>query len=205
MEKRLTSQQLQQIVGEVNRLANREQAELNRTEVQQILQELNLPPELLDEAMIQIQRREALAQQQKKNKVIAIAGVVALMIAGSLFFLFLQNKAQKIGQVSVSQHRITIVPDRGENLPAVNRGSEVVYRVTLNNATVGEKLDLSCNWLNPAGQVAHSNRYTTKSITTPVWNTQCSYQIPVSATTGSWQVRMLVGERLLQQAQFDVN
>jgi hypothetical protein len=38
MEQRLTTQQLNQIVGEVERLANRQQDELNRSEVEKILQ-----------------------------------------------------------------------------------------------------------------------------------------------------------------------
>ena len=42
MEQRLTTQQLNQIVGEVGRLANRQQEELDRSEVQKILQELNI-------------------------------------------------------------------------------------------------------------------------------------------------------------------
>ena len=95
MEQRLTTQQLELIVGEVGRLANRQQDELDRSEVQKILVELNLPPELLDEAMIQVQRKEALARQRKRNIGIAIASVTALVIVSGSGQIFLF----KIGRV----------------------------------------------------------------------------------------------------------
>jgi hypothetical protein len=205
MEQRLTTQQLDRIVGEVGRLANRQQDELDRSEVQKILEELNLPPELLDEAIIQVQRKEALARQQKRNLGIAIASVTALVILVAGTSLFFQNKATTISKINVSQDRITLVKDGGENLNPVTKGSELVYRVTLNDAPIGEKLNLTCNWLDSAGKIAHTNRYETKNITTPVWNTSCRYQMPLSAATGGWKVQILVGDRLLKQAPFEVN
>jgi hypothetical protein len=205
MEQRLTTQQLDSIVGEVGRLANRQQAELNRSQVLEILQELNLPPELLDEAMIQVQRKEALAKERKRNMGIAIASITALVMLVAGTSLFFHNKAATISKINVSQDRITLVQDGGENLNPVNKGSEIVYRVTLNDAPIGEKLNLTCNWLDPAGKIAHTNRYETKNITTSVWNTACRYQIPSGAATGAWKVQMLVGDRLLKQAPFMVN
>jgi hypothetical protein len=208
MEQRLTTQQLEQIVGEVGRLAHRQQAELDRTQVQEILQELNLPPELLDEAMIQVQRKEALAKERKRNKGIVIGGAIAivtvLVMVGAGNSFFLQNKATTISNLNVSQDRITFVQDGGENLNPVDKGSEIVYRVTLNDAPIGEKLNLTCNWFNTAGEIIHTNRYETKNITTSVWNTACRYQIPLDVPTGAWKVQILAGDRLLKQASFEV-
>ena len=205
MEQRLTTQQLEQIVGEVGRLANRQQDELDRSQVEKILQELSLPPELLDEAMIQVQRKEALARQQKRNLGIAIASVTALTILIVGTSLFFQNKAATVAKINVSQDRITLVQDGGENLNPVAKGSEIVYRVTLNDAPIGEKLSVTCNWLDAAGKIIHTNRYETKNITTPVWNTACRYQMPLNVPTGAWKVQILVGDRLLKQAPFEVN
>jgi hypothetical protein len=205
MEQRLTTQQLDRIVGEVGRLANRQQDELDRSEVQKILAELNLPPELLDEAIIQVQRKEALARQQKRNLGIAIASITALVMLVAGTNLFFQNKATTISKINVSQDRITLVQDGGENLNPVKKGSEIVYRVTLNDAPIGEKLNITCNWLDSAGKIARTNRYETKNITTPVWNTACRYQMPLNASTGAWKVQILVGDRLLKQAPFEVN
>ncbi len=204
MEQRLTTQQLEQIVGEVGRLAHRQQAELDRSQVQEILQELNLPPELLDDAMIQVQRKEALSRARKRNLGIAIAGVtvVAVILVGTN--LLLQNQAAKLTKIHVTQDRITLVQN-GENLTKVSKGVEIAYWVTLSEAPIDQKLNLTCNWLDPQGQVAHANRYDTKNITTPIWNTTCRYQIPTDAISGSWKVRILVGDRLLKQTSFEVD
>jgi hypothetical protein len=204
MEQRLTTQQLEQIVGEVGRLAHRKQAELDRSQVQEILQELNLPPELLDDAMIQVQRKEALSRARKRNLGIAIAGVtvVAVMLVGTN--LLFQNQAAKLTKIYVTQDRITLVQN-GENLTKVSKGVEITYRVTLSEAPIDQKLNLTCNWLDPQGQVSHANRYDTKNITTPIWNTTCRYQIPTDAMLGNWKVRILVGDRLLKQTSFEVD
>jgi hypothetical protein len=204
MEQRLTTQQLEQIVGEVGRLAHRKQAELDRSQVQEILQELNLPPELLDDAMIQVQRKEALSRVRKRNLGIAIAGVtvVAVMLVGTN--LLFQNQAAKLTKIYVTQDRITLVQN-GENLTKVSKGVEITYRVTLSEAPIDQKLNLTCNWLDPQGQVSHANRYDTKNITTPIWNTTCRYQIPTDAMLGNWKVRILVGDRLLKQTSFEVD
>ncbi len=205
MERRLTTQQLELIVGEVGRLANRQQEELDRSEVQKILEELNLPPELLDEATIQVQRKQALARQQQRYRQIAIASIAAVVVLAIGTSIFFQNRATSISKVTASQDRLTLVQDRGDSLQTVNRGTEIVYRVTLDNAPVGEKLSITCNWIDPTGKIDRTNRYETKQITTPTWNTQCRNLISANALTGKWQVELRVGDRVLQQAAFDVN
>jgi hypothetical protein len=203
MEQRLTTQQLEQIVGEVGRLAHRQQAELDRSQVQEILQELNLPPELLDEAMIQVQRKEALARARKRNLSIAIAGVTAVVVMFVGTNLLFQNQAAKLTKIYVTQDRITLVQN-DENLTKISKGSEIAYRVTLSEAPIDQKLNLTCKWLNPQGQIAHVNRYDTKNITTSIWNTTCRYQIPSSTNAGNWNVQILAGDRLLKQTSFEV-
>jgi hypothetical protein len=83
MEQRLTETQLQQVVAEVQQLSLRRDPELDATQVREILQELNLPPEFLEDAMIQLHRREALKVQQRRNR--WIGGGVAIAIALILF------------------------------------------------------------------------------------------------------------------------
>lgn len=68
MTQRLTQEQLSQIVTEVEGLQVRREAELDQQQIREILQELNLPPELLDEALIQLNRRQALEVQQRRNR-----------------------------------------------------------------------------------------------------------------------------------------
>lgn len=212
MEQRLTTQQLELIVGEVGRLANRQAEELDRAEVEKILVELNLPPELLDEAMIQVQRKEALVKQKQRNIGIAIASftvIAVMLLAGGASFFQLRNSP--VAKVTATADRITLVQN-DEDIQIAKPGSELAYRVTLSDAPIGEKLNLSCNWLNPNSQVVHTNQFETKNITTPVWNTQCRYKLPTSAPTGSWKVQIFARDlfsfrdapRTLEQAQFVV-
>ena len=206
MENRLTQTQLKQIVAEVERLSNLREAELSSEEVTQILQELSLPPELLNEALIQLQRREALAQQQRRNRWIvgglAAAAVGAIAITG----FYIQQNGQAIDRVSIQQNRITSVQDDGGNLTVISRqkNPEIFYRVTLKDAPIGKKLSLSCDWIDPGGQVVKQNRYQTREIDKPIWNTQCRYQIGNAAATGNWQVKMFLENRAIGSTSFQV-
>lgn len=206
MENRLTQTQLTQIVAEVQRLSNVREAELNSAEVTQILQELGLPPELLDEALIQLQRREALAQQQRRNR--WIAGGVAAVAVGAIAItgFFIQQNRQASDRVSIQQNRITAVQDDGGNLTVIPRKNnpEIFYRVTLKDAPLGKKLSLSCDWIDPSGQVVKQNRYQTREIDKSIWNTQCRYQIGTAAATGNWQVKMLIENRAIGSTSFEV-
>ncbi|MEG5137614.1 MULTISPECIES: DUF3859 domain-containing protein [unclassified Microcoleus] len=206
MENRLTQTQLTQIVAEVQRLSNVREAELNSAEVTQILQELGLPTELLDEALIQLQRREALAQQQRRNR--WIAGGLAAVAVGAIAItgFFIQQSRQAIDRISVQQNRITSVQDDGGNLTVVSRQNnpEIFYRVTLKDAPLGKKLSLSCDWIDPSGQVVKQNSYQTREIDKSIWNTQCRYKIGTAATPGKWQVKMFVENRAIGSTSFEV-
>ncbi|MGB3266625.1 MAG: DUF3859 domain-containing protein [Microcoleus sp.] len=206
MENQLSQTQLTQIVAEVERLSNLRQSQLDSAEVQQILQELNLPPELLNEALIQLQRREALAQQQRRNR--WIAGGLAAAAAGAIAItgFYIQQNRQAIARVSIQQNRITSVQDDGGNLTVISRQNnpEIFYRITLKDAPIGKKLSLSCDWIDPSGQIVKQNRYQTREIDKSIWNTQCRYQIGTAAATGNWQVKMLLENRAIGTKSFQV-
>jgi hypothetical protein len=206
MEQRLTQAQLEQVVAEVERLSQRQQAELDAQQVREILQELNLPPEFLEEAMVQLQRHEALAAQQQRNRWIfgSVIALIVLLLLGVT--LFTQNQQKITARVMAQRDRITLARDDGGNLSTVPRqvNGEVFYRVTLSDAPVGEKLSLSCNWIDPGGQIVHQNHYQTKDINTSVWNTFCRYNLGSDAPVGTWKVEAFLGDRLLSDATFDV-
>ncbi|MGK7877052.1 MAG: DUF3859 domain-containing protein [Xenococcaceae cyanobacterium] len=206
MEQRLTQAQLEQVVAEVQQLSQRQQAELDAEQVRDILRELNLPPEFLEEAMLQLRRREALAAQQRRNRWLlgSVVGSLALLVLGVT--LFSQNQQQTLALVTAQRARLTRAQDDGGNLSTVSRqaNGEVFYRVTLSNAPVGQKLSLSCNWIDPSRQIVHQNRYQTKEITTPVWNTFCRHTIGSAAPTGTWTVQAFLGDRLLSDTTFEV-
>lgn len=206
MREPITEKQLQKIVAEVEELANRRNEELDRDQVKDILQELNLPPELLDDAMIQLQRREALVQENRRNRwlVGSIAGVLVVAIALGSFFI--TNRQQTLDAVTANQSRLTLSQDDGNSLTTFNRNTtpEISYRVTLQQAPLGERLGLRCDWIDPTGNIAHQNQYQTKPIDTPTWQTRCRYQLKASDLPGNWQVKIYLGDRVLSQNTFVV-
>lgn len=206
MTTRLTQEQLKQIVAEVERLSQRRDAEIESEQVKEILQELNLPPELLDEALMQLRRREALEVQKKRNRAI-MAGVAAvfLMAIGSTIF-FMQQNQQALSRVVGERDRITFAQDDGGNLTTISRQNrqELFYRVTLKDAPIDQKLTLACNWIDPNGEIAKQNRYQTQKIDRPVWDTHCRYTIGNAAPTGNWQVKMFLDRREISHANFQV-
>lgn len=109
MEQRLTQVQLEQIVAEVQQLSQRAEVELDTEQVREILRELNLPPEFLEDAMVQLRRREALAVQQRSTRWIvgSAVGAIALLIVG--ITLFIQHQKQSLTQITAQSTRITLV------------------------------------------------------------------------------------------------
>ncbi|MDZ8183556.1 MAG: DUF3859 domain-containing protein [Nostoc sp. ChiSLP02] len=206
MTPRLTQEELAQIVTEVESLQTRREAELDQQQVKEILQEMNLPPELLDEAIIQLKRRQALSVQQNRNRWIT-SGVVALLAVVSASTIFIMHQhSSALARVSAQQDRITLASNNSGDLKTISRQTnpEVFYRVTLKDAPLGKKLALSCNWIDPSGQIVKQNSYQTREINTSVWNTQCRHAINSAAKVGKWQVQMLLEGRPISDTTFEV-
>ncbi|WP_414553353.1 DUF3859 domain-containing protein [Anabaena sp. CCY 0017] len=214
MTQKLTTEQLTQIIAEVGNLQARQEAEIAPEEVKQILQELGLAPELLDEALVQMQRRQVLQVRQKRHRTIvigmiaavAIAGGGALPIAMTGTILTIQQHNSTLERVSTGNNRITLTQDDGSDLRNITRQNsrEIFYRVTLKDAPVGQKLDLRCNWINPNGEIVQQNRYQTREIDTSIWNTHCRYTIGSASTPGRWKVQMFLQGRQLSETEFEV-
>ncbi|MGK7901730.1 MAG: DUF3859 domain-containing protein [Hormoscilla sp.] len=206
MNTRLTQKQLTQVVAEVERLSDRRQGELDRQQVEEILQELNLPTDLLDEALVQLRRGEALEVQRRRQR--WIFGGVAVVAVGAIASTALFNLQQQslLSQVQVYQDSIALGKSDPGNLKEVDRrsGETVYYKVTLQNAPVGKKLSLRCDWIDPNGTLTRQNRWQTQRIDREVWQTYCRYPLNNAMITGRWQVRMFLGDRLLNNATFIV-
>ncbi|MDB9449811.1 DUF3859 domain-containing protein [Dolichospermum circinale] len=205
MNQRLTQEQLNQIIAEVQGLQLRQEAELDQQQVKDILQDLNLAPELLDEALIQVRRKQALEVQQRRNKLIGF-GVAAAVIIGIGFTVFFnQQQGSLLANVSAQQDRITL-ESNNENLKNISRSanSELFYRVTLKDAPIGKKLNLSCNWIDPSGQIVKQNNYQTREVKTSIWDTFCRYSINSTAPVGNWKVEMLLENRKISEEIFVV-
>jgi hypothetical protein len=206
MENRLSETQLAQIVAEVENLSRLRQSQLDSVEVKEILRELNLPPELLNEALIQVQRRKALTQQRRNRWIVGVLAVLVGTIPIALTSFYIYQNERAIDRVSVQQNRITLVQDNGDNLTVISRqnSQEIFYRATLKDAPIGKKLSLSCDWIDPGGQIVKQNRYQTREIDKSIWNTHCRYQIGNTAATGNWQVKMFLKNRTIGTASFQV-
>lgn len=205
MNNRMSEAELAQVIAEIERLSQRRDVELDREQVQQILQELNLSPELLDEALVQIRRRQALKEETRRNRV-RIAGVTIILVGAiATTFLYIQNQQQAIARIQAIQSRITITED-GRNFNTINRQASprVYYYVTLQNAPIGQQLSLSCDWLTPNGQIVHQSRYSTRQIDKKVWSTYCYNHFDQSSAVGNWKVQMSVGDRPISNTPFVV-
>lgn len=204
MNQRITQEQLNQIIAEVQSIQLRQEAEFDQQQIQQILQELNLPPELLDEALIQLRRRQALEVQQRRNKLIAFGVVGALIITiGGVVFLN-QKNASLLANVSAQQDKITLANEQQINTVSRQANGDIFYRVTLKDAPIGKKLSLSCNWIDPSGKIVKQNSYETKDVTTSIWNTRCKYPINSAAPVGNWKVEMFLKGRKISEEVFVV-
>lgn len=205
MNQSLNQEQLNQIIAEVQTLQLRQEAELDHQQVREILQDLNLPPELLDEALIQIRRKQALQVQERRHKLIGLGVAAAVIIAIGLTVFFHQQKSYLLANVSAQQDKITL-KSNNENIKNISRqaNSELVYRVTLKDAPIGQKLNLSCDWIDPNGQVVKQNNYQTSEIKTSVWDTFCRYAINPTTPVGNWQVQMFLEGRKISEATFVV-
>ena len=205
MNQRLTQEQLNQIIAEVQGLQLRQEAELDQQQVKEILQDLHLPPELLDEALIQVQRKQALVVEERRNKLITFGVVAAVIIGIGSTVFFNQQQGSLLANVSAQQDKITL-ESNNENLKNISRqtNSELFYRVTLKNAPIGKKLALSCNWIDPTGQIVKQNNYQTREVKTSIWDTFCRYSINSNAPVGNWKVEMFLEGRKISEETFMV-
>jgi hypothetical protein len=204
MNDRLTQAQLQKLVAEVGRVQNRRQDELDAAQVREILQELNLDPELLPDAMVQLRRREALEVEQRRRQWILTGAIAAIVILTTGSIAFLQYQQYTLSRIGVQSDQVILQTDPARPISRIASPADLTYQITLTQAPVGQPLDLRCDWIEPSGRVVKQNRYTTKIITTDIWLTRCRYTLDASATPGLWTVKLLQGDRPLSDATFEV-
>ena len=209
METRLTETQLGQVVAELSRLSQQREDQklrgLDREQVIQVLKEMELPVDLLDDAMEHLRRREAIAKQRRKRTQLIMAGAALLLVIIAAIFLFASHRSAVFGRISADQERITRAADDGGNLSKVVRdGQDVVYHIDLRDVPVNEKLALVCKWIEPSGRIFRENHWETKLTDKPVWPTFARCQIGSAAPAGTWRVEISLGGRVLSATTFEV-
>jgi hypothetical protein len=100
MDQKLSQKQLEQIVAGVQQLSLRQEAELDRDQVREILRELNLPPELLEEAMVQLSRREAFDLPRPKLYPVRRLQKISEVALGKTFVILAGTSVHNTGRVN---------------------------------------------------------------------------------------------------------
>jgi hypothetical protein len=206
MKSQLTEKQWSQVVAEVTRLAQQREDEVTQREItEQVLQELNLPTDLIDDALKQVQYQEALARQRRQRLWLGTAGAVLLLILVLGFWAWTSSRSAGLARINAESGRVTRTVDQGNNLSSIAAdGQEVFYRVTLRDVPQGEQLNLSCDWIDPTGKIYRQSRWETRATNKAVWETHCRCQIGTAAPKGKWKVEMKLGEKVLSSTEFQV-
>jgi len=83
-------------------------------------------------------------------------------------------------------------------------GDELLFEVVLLEPPRGSSLELGCEWLSPGGEIRYRNHWQTKEVDKNRWPTHCRHHFSPTDVAGNWSVRMLSGERVLGQRQFQL-
>lgn len=206
MKSQLSEKQWSQVVSEVTRLAQERDDEQSRREITaQVLQELQLPTDLIDDALKQVQYKEAIAKQRRQRLWLGIAGAVLLLAMIIGFWTWSSSRSDSFARITADTGRVTRTIDNGGALQSVTPdGQDIFYRVTLREVPLGEKLDLSCNWIDPTGKVFHQSRWETRETNKAVWPTECRCRIGTEAPKGNWKVEMKIGDRTINATDFKI-
>ena len=206
MKTQLSEKQWNDVVAEVTRLAQDREDELTRREITtEVLKELNLPTDLTEEALQQVQYREALAKQRRQRIwACVVSGILAALLVISLVTWRSTHNAS-LQKIQVQSAQVTCEIDNGGNNQTITRdGKDVFYRVTLSDVPLGENLPMSCNWIDPTGKIFSQNRWETRSTNKEIWATHCRCQLGSATPTGNWKVEMKIGDRIVSAGDFKV-
>lgn len=201
---KIKTERLDRILSEIDLLIKQKEYELDRAEIEVILEELNLPVELLDEALIKIQTKKYLEIQKRRFFVSVVGTLVVILCVVGFFFYSHHQRQIALSKMLAIKSRITLEEDNGGDLKIIDlkNSPQLHFRVTLKNTPVGKPLSLGCDWTNSKGQVVHQNRYNTRAVEKEIWNTRCRYRLGSTSQTGEWEVKMFSGDRLLASDSF---
>ncbi len=201
----LTQDQLDQIVAEVDRLSQQDDTELDDERVKQILQNLNLPNDLLEDAIARLHQRQFVAQRQQRHRI--VISTIAIMIVGLITTIAVvyQKQQNKIARIEAIQDSVTL-QDLAKPVAQFDRqkDAKILYRVTLKNAPINDQLMISCRWNDPTSQTVYQSRYQTQSIDRSPWTTFCNAPLTPQSQPGAWNVKMSVEERPISDRTFIV-
>ena len=124
-----------------------------------------------------------------------------LLISG---FQIFGGREEKRAHMSASDGRIALARGANTVVAEIDRRErpQIYYHVVLHDVPLAGRLELSCEWVDPSGRVARHNSYRTRMIYKRTWPTYCRQQFGPAVPEGSWNVRLLAGQRLLSSSAF---
>jgi hypothetical protein len=137
-------------------------------------------------------------------KTAVLLGVAIVLVATLGVFSLLRERGAKLAHLSAASPRLALGAGGLEALAAFERGAapDIYYHVVLQEVPLGRRLDLSCEWVDPAGQVARRNRYRTRFVYKATWPTHCHQQFTGASASGPWHVRLTMNDRVLSDSVF---
>ena len=123
------------------------------------------------------------------------------LVAIGWFFVKERRAAARIRSAGA---QLTLGDEKGPAATEAKPGAHLWYRVLLDDVPLGRAEALECDWVDPAGGVAHHNAWTTLTIDHAPWPTHCQWTLPATAPAGGWTVRMRLGPRELSATTFQV-
>jgi hypothetical protein len=143
------------------------------------------------------ERSEAAQRRRRTPLVVAAVAGVALL-AGLGAFTSQRRKAAALARMTVSQASVSAT-FTGQATTQFRRTEqpEIVLRVVLKDAPLGQEVPLACEWLGPDGKATNESSWTTAAIAHDLWKTHCKMKVDAATATGSWTVRFSQGGREL--------
>lgn len=208
-ERRIDEADLPDVVEEAAQLAAERERGLDRAHVGEVLRDVDLPAELVDEAHDRVLAKRQEARQAKRKKTLLLAlGIGAVLAVGAVAVgaSTMRREQAVLAEHLVGQSARLSVGPKGADATSFRAADrpDLYFTVTLAGAPVGSSLDVRCEIRDPNDKVVRQISYTTKTITTPVWDTHCHYALPSSAPAGAWSIEMTALGKSLRRERFTI-
>lgn len=204
-EHKIAERDMLRLVEEVSKLDSERQQMLDKSQVAKILDDLNLPSDLLNEALERLEYKKARERRQKAFKLNSTVVAIAAVAIGIAYGYINATQVHQYDKISASDARITISADSAEALASVKPGGTIFVHTVLHNVPVHKQLPLHAKWFTPDGNLFHENDWQTRDTTSSTWDTHAKVVIPDGAPSGKWMVQISVAGREVISKIFNVD
>jgi len=191
-------------VEEAARIQDREVSSLDHEQARDVLEELELPSALLEEARAAIQVRR-IEQRERANRV-KLALLLGVILAAGVAIFGVRGLLASRARANVSNiHAVLLVEGNPISGPLSRSARpEVSLETVLAHTPEGDSLDLTCDWRGPGGDLRYQNHWQTKGIDKQAWPTHCRHRFGAADPSGAWSVEMKLNDRTLVTERFSL-